>query len=291
MVGALLETRGVMRVLAGIDLSKADCGRLVDQAGRFATHVGGRLDLIYAAEKNHGAFVERLDGLLTDRVAEGSRGVGVCEAGSVVDLIAKHSKSYDVLVVGPRSTALERLLLGTIAIRVMRRAQCAVLVPRVDELLWDKAPRILLGADLDGLDPESLVAEAGKWTERLGGTLDVIYSDPHAPTYHPHAIAAGKEFADLARKDWEAQRGPQRKRLNEMLEVLPEANRGSVRIMAGGAEIVLEEASANYDIVAVGTRERSGLAGMLLGSVADHVIHNARCDVLTLPTAAMGLRS
>ena len=242
--------------------------------------------MVYAASAGQQGFRDRLNALLNERVDEPNRGEGVCEAGGPVDVIAQLSADYDVLVVGPRSTALERLLMGTIAIRVMRRALCAVLVPRVDELLWNEAPKLLLGVDLEGLAPEWLVAEAGGWAHALGGTLDVVYADPHAPTYTPHSVAAGREFANLARREWEAQRAPEKARLEQLMASIPVPNRGGVRLAAGGAEIVLEDASEHYDIVVVGTRERMGLAGMLLGSVADHVIHNARCDVLTLPSGA-----
>lgn len=37
------------------------------------------------------------------------------------------------------------------------------------------------------------------------------------------------------------------------------------------------------DLMAIGTRGRSGVEHMLLGSVAEHVLREARCDVLTVP--------
>ena len=135
-----------MRVLAGIDLSKDDCVRMVDQAARFTAHGNGTLDLIFAAPAHDQALQDQLGSLLEQRVSEAHRGRAICAVGTPVDVIVEYSKEYDVLVVGPRATALERLLLGTIAIRVMRRAECAVFVPRVAELPWRDTPRMLLGA-------------------------------------------------------------------------------------------------------------------------------------------------
>jgi nucleotide-binding universal stress UspA family protein len=40
------------------------------------------------------------------------------------------------------------------------------------------------------------------------------------------------------------------------------------------------------DLVVMGTHGRTGLTHMLLGSVAEQVVHNAECSVLTLRSSA-----
>ena len=48
--------------------------------------------------------------------------------------------------------------------------------------------------------------------------------------------------------------------------------------------IIQESKDKNIDLIVMGTHGRSGLKGLLLGSVAQKVIGNAPCPVLVVPT-------
>jgi len=50
-------------------------------------------------------------------------------------------------------------------------------------------------------------------------------------------------------------------------------------------EIVSYARSANIDLIVMGTRGRSGLAHVLVGSVAEHVVRTSPCPVLTIHKA------
>ena len=59
----------------------------------------------------------------------------------------------------------------------------------------------------------------------------------------------------------------------------------TTRLMPGDPADVLVELSGAADLVAVG-RGRSGIAGLVLGSVADRVLRHARCPVAIIPRGA-----
>jgi nucleotide-binding universal stress UspA family protein len=57
-------------------------------------------------------------------------------------------------------------------------------------------------------------------------------------------------------------------------------------IAGGPAHVIAEVAEhANADLIITGTRGHTALAGMLLGSVAQRLLHVAHCPLLVIPSA------
>jgi nucleotide-binding universal stress UspA family protein len=72
------------------------------------------------------------------------------------------------------------------------------------------------------------------------------------------------------------------KTVNETLGEQPDVVIGTKAVAAGSAAKALIDASKDADVLVVGTRGHGGFAGMLLGSVSQHVIAHAGCPVFVV---------
>ena len=61
-----------------------------------------------------------------------------------------------------------------------------------------------------------------------------------------------------------------------------EADRVQRSVLRGYPTRMLLDAAADADLLVVGSRGRGGMAGLLLGSVSQHVITHARCPVVVV---------
>lgn len=261
-----------MRALVGIDLRATGHEWLVDRGALYAGRLGASLDLVYF----HGGDGEapdhrtRIQELLA-RVPVEQRGAARLDPGSAEEGLVASSEEYDLVVMGSREPpALERLLRGAMATRVLTHAKCPVLVPR-GERAAGSAPRLLVGVDVEGPAPANVLRWADKWAGWLSGTVHLAYA------------------ASAHRGDWMVVRDNYRAKLETLLEQhVAEANRGSPTVRRGEPEELLITMSQDYDLVLVGNRERAGLARFVLGNVAGGIVRRAACDVICLPTATTG---
>jgi len=272
-----------MRILVGVDLRLDGHEWLVDRAAWFAGLVGGTVDVLFVtSSKDHSGYMRSLEQLLAG-VPEEHRGAARCESGDPVDVLVQCSREVDALVVGPREPgAIERMFKGTMATRVIRGAECAVLVPRGSAQASPGRVRLLVGVDLRHGEPAASVDEAVPWVRAVDATLDAVFVERTRLPYIADARVRAK-----AEREWATAREPDRRALEELLATSLEVeHRGQALLAEGEAESALVDLSHDYDLVMVGNRERPGLAGYILGSVAEHVVRHAHCDVLTLPTAS-----
>ncbi len=274
-----------MRILLAVDLATTSHDALLARTDRIARRLGARVDVVYVrredatlAEIDH--YEARLRALLA-QIEPARQGVARLEAGGEVDrALAEVAEDYDLAVVGPREPgALERLLRGVMAVRVLRHARCPVLVPR-GEAPWEEPPRIVAGVDIRAPVQTMLVEQAGAWAAALGGRLDLVHAVPERiPTIREATVAARAE------QEWRARHEVERQSLRALLSHVPEDARGEARLERGEPEDVLLACSRAAELVVVGNRNRSGLAGLVFGPVAGTVVRQAHCDVLTLNTA------
>lgn len=124
---------------------------------------------------------------------------------------------------------------------------------------------------------------AANLAKSLGASVDLLHVW-EAPAFVPtgNVIAAGA--GDMSLVEWV------RKHANEALAdfVKKAAERGiSVRFARAEpgppAHTITEYAKSNgYDLIVIGTRGRTGLSRVLLGSVAENVVRHAPCPVLAV---------
>jgi nucleotide-binding universal stress UspA family protein len=191
--------------------------------------------------------------------------------------IVKRAEAWDahLVVVGHRGgTGLSRILLGSVAERVVRFAHCPVLVVRPKT----GSKRIVAGTDFS--DPALPAFQAAcDEARRIGGQVTLVHSVELAalPVEGFGPTGAGAWTTALEQLDTEATR-----RLKEAVETC--GVRGEYRLTheRPAAALVRVAEACGADLLVVGTRGRTGIARVLLGSVAEGVVRTAGCSVLVV---------
>jgi nucleotide-binding universal stress UspA family protein len=128
-----------------------------------------------------------------------------------------------------------------------------------------------------GVDGSPASLDALRWTisqaKLTGAPVDAITAWQTPSEYGMEGVGADLDWADLAQQTLDA----------ALAEV---GNQDAVEIHGvvrqGQPTQVLVQASAGAELLVVGSRGRGGFAGLLLGSVSEHVSAHARCPVLVV---------
>jgi nucleotide-binding universal stress UspA family protein len=186
-----------------------------------------------------------------------------------------------VVVASRGATGLDRLLLGSVAERVVRYAHCAVMVARPHE----RTGKVLAATDFS--DPAlPAVAAAAEEARIRAARLTLLHCVDVLPS---PSVGWGAPFGASVVV-------PPPSLVDEVRRGAEEALRGTLeRFGAEGdtlatvghaASSILDAArSLPAELVVVATRGRTGLARMVLGSVAERVISLAPCSVLAVRRA------
>lgn len=139
--------------------------------------------------------------------------------------------------------------------------------------------RLAVAVDLEDEGPERVVDRACDWAARVGGKLDVV----HVLRAQVLPLGSGDpQVQRVVAAEIEQQRRKEAARLAQLVMRIPEAHRGVARLLEGSPVEALVEVGEDYDGLFVATHGRSGLAHFWLGSVAEHVVRQARCTVIVL---------
>jgi len=187
----------------------------------------------------------------------------------------------DLIVLGARGLGrIKRLLLGSVSLAVARHASCPVLVvkgrPR-------KLASVLVA--MDGSDDSFLAVrflQSLALPRRTKVRLLSVVEPLRFPTTAPGGAVRGQLLRML--KELEAERrGELEKVLERGAAQLDDKLTRVTRSTPTGApadEIVAAANDYDTDLVVVGARGRGGMARLLLGSVSEKVLRDARCPVL-----------
>jgi len=230
--------------------------------------VGGHDDGMEAAR----AVVERV-AALTGRV-EGSFEVCVERGAAYAEIVrAAETRGADLVVVGSVGRSrLRRLFLGSTAEKVVRLAHCSVLVAR---------PSPQTGVVLAGIDlsEESLVAlrEAERYARRRQGTLTAVQS------YEAIVVPPGVSMMVTAPVPYVSP-GVRRAQTEASLQRAVErtgVSAASFTEEGPPVEVLVAAAEKqSAELLVCGSRGATGLARLVLGSVAEGVVRHAPCSTL-----------
>lgn len=178
-------------------------------------------------------------------------------------------ENCDLIVMGRRGLRrLERMLIGSVTARVISHSHRNVLVvPRDTEVDWK---RICLATD--GSDhSEAALERAIDYAKEMEGGISVTAVVDMHPEFYADATDVVDEMGARARKVLEdvAARASE-----EGLPVETHLLRGDP-----AQEITEQAKEAGCGIIFVGSRGRSGLKKIVLGSVAEKIIGLAHCPV------------
>ena len=231
--------------------------------------------------------------------AESAPGVSldaVIRQGSAATEILDHAGALpaDLLVIGTHGrSGFERLLLGSVTERVLRKATCPVLtVPRGQADAVPAAPvlfrQILCPVDFSASSMQAL-NHAMSLAQEADAHLTVLHVMTYEQEYGPEApgMAGGADELTLARFRQQYEDNA-RQRLKEAVPDTVASYCSVDTVVTGGKpgrEILRVAADRQSDLIVIGVQGRGVADLMFFGSTTQQVVRQATCPVLTLRQA------
>lgn len=195
---------------------------------------------------------------------------------------------YDLLVVGTHGrTGFSHVMLGSVAERIVRHAPCPVLTVRARSIAPARIQKILVPVDYSEHSSASL-RYASELARTLHAELDLVHVWDR-PTYVADSVmihdqdGEKRSLAAMIRENAELE---MRRFLSRFQQRKDEETRHFPphRLLSGepASTLVAELERGAHDVVVVGTRGRTGLKHLLLGSVAEKLVRLSPVPVLTI---------
>lgn len=197
--------------------------------------------------------------------------------------IAEETGASIIVVGSSHRSGIGRVLAGSVTESVLAGAAVPVAVaPR--DYTGDDRGLGTIGCGFDG-SPESrdaLAWAAGLASRRRAHLLALAVHNPVAFGGVSTTGAIGYRSAN------DALRAALDEQLGEAVAALDVDNDASGRVLDGDASIELAEASAELDLLVLGSRGYGHIGSVLLGSVSRALVRSAACPVVVLPRGAAG---
>jgi nucleotide-binding universal stress UspA family protein len=239
----------------------------------------GRIDAVRAdTEERTRALVDSVRQEPSVAAVPGAAGVRtevVVVAGAPAEHLVRLAEGADLLVIGSRGRGgLRSTLLGSVALHCSTHASCPVVV--VHASTRTGPARVVVGVDAS-VPSRAALARAAEVAAERRAELEVVAAY-ELPTYWSDLSLVLVESLDEVRE-------AARRRAEQMVtEVLGNQPAVAVRVVTveGRAGQALVERAAGAELLVVGSRSRSELPGMVLGSVALHCAVHAHCPVMVV---------
>ena len=288
------------RILVPIDFSACSDAALA-YAQRVATSFGSTMHLLHVSDATFlramvadpadkdTAVLNRLDALLTDADRRRfSPVMAVQHSDLPADEIVRYARitDIDLIVMGTHGhTGLAHVLLGSVAEKVVRHAPCPVVtlraLPRAMTERHSGVSRVLAATDFSPQSDRAL-EHARAIAAKSGAALHLL----HVLEDTVDTAAFGTEvFVPESAEVREARVREATIRLEQRARsAKPQA---STEIVAGGGarSIAAYAAQHDVDLIVMGTHGRTGIAHLVMGSVAEQVVRTAPCPVLAVRAA------
>ena len=208
-------------------------------------------------------------------------------------LAAVKAEDSDLVIVGTKGkSGLAHVLLGSTAERVIRTSPCPVLAVRTDPgaaAVGSAGPcegiglsRILVPVDFSDCSLEA-VEYAALMAQRHNAAVTLLH------VLEP--VSYGLDFTLIQTGKGEEMRERLTARLGDITRALADAGIPADSQVRGGTpfESILDSAKTiPADLIVMGTHGRRGLSRALCGSVAEAVLRQSRCPVLTVRSPKYG---
>jgi len=227
---------------------------------------------------------KRLDALVLELSPRDQKRItSHCRLGSPALAIVQHAEedAIDLIVLGASGKArLANYLLGSVAGKTVRSAPCPVLCVPNDEVR--SFQKIVVGTDFSACSMHALRI-ASSMAARSKARVIVAHVTPSSWSLPPGlSLGMGSEgthWLELLQRE-------ARERLDEFVDkARVEGFRAdeTTLLIGSPAQSLLHYAEEHaVDLMILGTHGRSSLARLMLGSVTETVVHNARVPVLTV---------
>jgi len=268
--------------LAGTDKKLVVCHvvhEILRASPLFPQAVQADMEAVIHAESRAAAAVEDRVNALTGRSAKDfDIRIESGAADAAILRVAEEVQATLVVTASRGLSGIARLVLGSIAERIVRYAHCSVFIARPHE----KTQKILVATDLSE-SSQAAVAQAAELARKNSAELVVIYCLDVMPS---PAMGLTVPFGGVPiippPELIEQMRTGARAGLEELVTRL--GIKAEIRVLEGEAAstIVRTAESMNADLVVIATHGRTGLSRIALGSVSEKVVRAAKSSVLVV---------